>query len=51
MSATPATPPVVGGDLDCKDFASLAEVQASIAAGDPHGLDADEDGSGCESQF
>ncbi len=40
-----------GGDLDCKDFGSLAEVQASIAAGDPHGLDADGDGSGCESQF
>ncbi|MDP9479211.1 MAG: thermonuclease family protein [Actinomycetota bacterium] len=43
--------PSAGGDLDCKDFGSLAEVQASIAAGDPHGLDADGDGSGCESQF
>ncbi len=50
----PVVPPVapsVGGDLDCKDFGSLAEVRASIAAGDPHGLDADGDGSGCESQF
>ncbi len=47
---TPAAPPV-GRDLDCKDFGSLAEVQESIAAGDPHGLDADGDGSGCESQF
>ncbi len=48
----PAAPaPTVGGDLDCKDFGSLAEVQQSIAAGDPHGLDADGDGSGCESQF
>ncbi len=46
----PATP-AVGGDLDCKDFGSLAEVQQSIAAGGPHGLDADGDGSGCESQF
>ncbi len=41
----------MGGDLDCKDFGSLAEVQQSLAAGDPHGLDADGDGSGCESQF
>ncbi|MDP9481138.1 MAG: thermonuclease family protein, partial [Actinomycetota bacterium] len=49
--AVPAAPPVAGGDLDCKDFGSLAEVQESIAAGDPHGLDADGDGSGCESQF
>ncbi|MDP9478176.1 MAG: thermonuclease family protein [Actinomycetota bacterium] len=50
VPATPAGPPA-GGDLDCKDFGSLAEVQESIAAGDPHGLDADGDGSGCESQF
>ncbi len=46
----PAAPPV-GGDLDCKDFGSLAEVQQSLAAGDPHGLDADGDGRACESQF
>jgi hypothetical protein len=53
VPAVPAPPaaPAVGGDLDCKDFGSLAEVQQSIAAGDPHGLDADGDGSGCESQF
>ncbi len=48
--SVPAGPPA-GIDLDCKDFGSLAEVQESIAAGDPHGLDADGDGSGCESQF
>ncbi len=52
VPAVPAAPvPAVGGDLDCKDFGSLAEVRESIAAGDPHGLDADGDGSGCESQF
>lgn len=53
VPATPVPPaaPPVGGDLDCKDFGSLAEVQESIAAGDPHGLDADNDGSACESQF
>ena len=51
IPAPPSVAPVVGGDLDCKDFESLADVQASIAAGDPHGLDADGDGSGCESQF
>ena len=50
VPATPAAPPA-GDDLDCKDFGSLAEVRESIAAGDPHGLDADGDGSGCESQF
>ncbi len=50
VPAVPAGPPV-GGDMDCKDFGSLAEVRESIAAGDPHGLDADGDGSGCESQF
>ncbi len=49
--APPVAPPVVGGDLDCKNFNSLAEVQASLAAGDPHGLDADGDGRACESQF
>ena len=48
--SAPAVPPV-GGDLDCKDFGSLAEVQQSLAAGDPHGLDADGDGRACESQF
>ena len=50
VPAAPAAPPV-GGDLDCKDFGSLAEVQQSLAAGDPHGLDADGDGKACESQF
>ncbi|MDP9480549.1 MAG: hypothetical protein M3R38_33630, partial [Actinomycetota bacterium] len=50
VPAAPAAPPV-GGDLDCKDFGSLAEVQESLAAGDPHGLDADGDGRACESQF
>ncbi len=53
IPAVPVAPavPAVGGDLDCKDFGSLAEVQQSIAAGDPHGLDADGDGRACESQF
>ncbi len=50
IPATPTAPPV-GGDLDCKDFSSLQQVQESLAAGDPHGLDADGDGKACESQF
>ena len=53
VAAVPGAPAAlpVGGDLDCKDFGSLAKVQESIAAGDPHGLDADGNGSGCESRF
>ncbi len=47
----PAAPPVGGGDKDCADFSSLAQVQQSIRGGDPYGLDADGDGEACESDF
>lgn len=47
----PAPSAPSGGDLDCADFGSLAEVQQSLAAGDPHGLDGDGDGEACESNF
>jgi hypothetical protein len=37
-------------DLDCSDFATQAEAQAALVAApsDPNGLDADDDGSACE---
>lgn len=43
-----------GGDKDCKDFATHAEAQAFFVSqggpgSDPHRLDADHDGSACES--
>lgn len=41
-----------GGDCNCGDFATHAEAQAffdSQGPGDPHGLDADDDGIACES--
>ncbi len=46
-SGTPGT----GGDLDCADFSSQAEAQATLEndPNDPHGLDADGDGEACES--
>ncbi len=44
----PTTP--TQGDLDCADFASQAEAQATFNAdpSDPNGLDADNDGIACE---
>lgn len=36
--------PDVGYDLDCEDF----DGPVDVSAGDPHGLDADGDGVGCE---
>ena len=40
-------------DLDCADFATQADAQASLAAtpGDPNDLDADDDGIACEQHF
>ena len=40
-----------GGDRDCSDFRSWPEAQAFFEAnrpGDPHRLDADNDGIACE---
>lgn len=40
-----------GGDRDCRDFNSQSEAQSffvSIGPGDPHNLDADNDGIACE---
>ena len=58
-ASKPATPLYVGpfdpfgADRDCRDFKTHAEAQAFfVAAGgprsDPHRLDADHDGSACE---
>ncbi len=48
MTQQPTTP--TQGDLDCADFASQAEAQATFNAdpSDPNGLDADNDGIACE---
>ncbi len=48
MTQQPTTP--TQGDLDCADFASQAEAQATFNAdpSDPNGLDADGDGIACE---
>lgn len=39
------------GDLDCSDFDSWEEAQRVLesTSGDPHRLDADDDGIACES--
>ena len=43
------TPAAVAQDLyDCADFATQAEAQGFLLAGDPYGLDADNDGIACE---
>jgi hypothetical protein len=44
-SSTPSDPSYQGDDLDCADIGHPVEVSGS----DPHGLDADGDGVGCES--
>lgn len=36
-------------DYDCADFANQAEAQEYLSPGDPHRLDADNDGVACES--
>jgi len=35
-------------DLDCSDFSTQEEAQGHLLPGDPHGLDADNDGIACE---
>jgi hypothetical protein len=49
-SPEPSAATGAGGDLDCDDFASQGEAQAVYEQdpSDPHGLDADGDGSACE---
>lgn len=37
--------------LNCDDFASYAEVIASVRNGDPNDLDGNEDGYACEEEF
>lgn len=52
MTPRPASP-----DLDCPDFRSQAEAQATFdywmarGKGDVHRLDRDDDGEACESHF
>jgi Excalibur calcium-binding domain len=36
-------------DYDCSDFSNQAQAQQHLLPGDPHGLDADQDGVACES--
>jgi hypothetical protein len=38
-----------GTDYDCSDFSTQNEAQAHLLPGDPHRLDADDDGEACES--
>ena len=49
-ASPPASPPADGADLDCVDFATQAEAQATYDAdpSDPNGLDADGDRVACE---
>jgi hypothetical protein len=44
LGTIPALP-----DKDCADFATQAEAQTYLLPGDPHGLDADDDGTACDS--
>jgi Excalibur calcium-binding domain len=44
-----ASAPASADDLDCSDFATQEEAQEYLLPGDPHGLDADNDGIACES--
>lgn len=41
--------PAQAVDYDCSNFANQAEAQAYLLPGDPHRLDADNDGIACES--
>lgn len=36
-------------DVDCGDFSTQAEAQKYLTPGDPNGLDADDDGTACDS--
>ena len=47
IALVPAT--ASAGDLDCGDFGTQAEAQAHLFPGDPHRLDADDDGIACDS--
>ena len=47
--AAAAPAPSGGPDKDCADFATQAESQRYLLPGDPHGLDADDDGMACDS--
>jgi endonuclease YncB( thermonuclease family) len=44
----PAPDAPAGPDKDCSDFATRAGAQEYLLPGDPHGLDADGDGVGCD---
>tara|TARA_R110002051_G_scaffold256524_1_gene315619 strand:- start:1239 stop:1445 length:207 start_codon:yes stop_codon:yes gene_type:complete len=51
LAASSATALAQAGDRDCSDFRSWQEAQAFYEAnrpGDPHRLDADNDGIACE---
>ncbi len=48
VPSLPSPPLPKGGDLDCRDFTTQAEAQAFLLPGDPHRLDADNDGLACE---
>lgn len=49
ICATPSPPKAQALDYDCSDFATQAEAQGYLLAGDPYGLDRDDDGIACES--
>jgi micrococcal nuclease len=44
-----AAPAPSKGDVDCPDFSTSAEAQVYLLPGDPHRLDADNDGQACDS--
>jgi micrococcal nuclease len=48
VPSLPSPPLPKRGDLDCRDFTTQAEAQAFLLPGDPHRLDADNDGLACE---
>lgn len=47
-AALPAPPDARALDYDCADFATQAEAQEHLLAGDPYRLDGDHDGIACE---
>lgn len=52
VRATSTMPSRVSGDMNCSDFRTWGEAQyffENSGAGDPHRLDADNDGIACES--
>lgn len=46
---TLGSPAQAFGDKDCSDFSTQAQAQQYMSPGDPHRLDADGDGIGCDS--